>query len=47
MYLAYHTVLNQRLHMPMPHSLHITPVALISYVTLVGVRVVVLDVGAP
>ena len=47
MYLAYHTVLNHRLHMPMLRSLYITPVALISYVTLVGVRVVVLDVGVP
>ena len=33
--------------MSMPHSLHITSIALISYVTLVGVRVVVLDAGAP
>jgi hypothetical protein len=47
MYLPYHTVFHYRLHMPMLHSLHITPVALIGYVTLVGVRVVVLDAGAP
>ena len=47
MCLAHSAMLKQRLHMSMPHSLHITAIALISYVTLVGVRVVVLDAGAP
>ena len=47
MYLAHSTMPNQRLQMPMLHSLPITSIALISYVTLVGVRVVVLDAGAP
>jgi hypothetical protein len=47
MYLAYYTVLKQKLQMPMLHSLHITPIALVISVTLVGVRVVVLDAGAP
>jgi hypothetical protein len=47
MYLAYYTVLKQRLQMPMPHSLYITPIALAISVMLVGVRVVVLDAGAP
>jgi hypothetical protein len=47
MYLTHHTVFKQRLQMPMPHSLHVTPIALAISVTLVGVRVVVLDAGAP
>ena len=47
MYLAHSAMLNQRLQMPMPHSLYITSVALLSYVMLVGVRVVVLDADAP
>jgi hypothetical protein len=33
--------------MRMPRSFYITSIALLSYVTLVGVRVVVLDAGAP